>query len=112
MCNLALSASIEAAALPREVARLQTVQAQAIRSNGGNHLIMWQQFKAGTGIEWVFLGLAQDAVVDCFGDIRSKGCNGSVDWRPLGGVYFIVWDLSSLRRTGLGGLGSKVKEFQ
>ena len=39
---LALSASIEAAALPQEVSRLQTVQVQAIRLNGGNHLVMWQ----------------------------------------------------------------------
>ena len=39
---LALPASIEAATLVREVSRLQTVQAQAIRLNGGNHLVMWQ----------------------------------------------------------------------
>ena len=64
----------------------------------------------GTGVEWVFLRLAQDTVVDCFGDICSKGCNSSVDWRPLGGVYFVAWNLSSLRCTGLGGLGSEVKE--
>lgn len=39
---LALPASTEATALPREVARPQTVQAQAIRPNGGNHPVMWQ----------------------------------------------------------------------
>ena len=61
----------------------------------------------------MFLKLAQDAVGDCFGDVHSEGCNGSViNWRPLGGVHFVAWDLPSLRRTGFGGLNSKVREFQ
>lgn len=60
----------------------------------------------------MLLGLAHNAVCNCFRGVRSEGCDGPVDWRPLGGVRLVAWDLPRLGHTGFGGLSSKVEEFQ
>lgn len=45
-----------------DIIMTMTIQAQSIRSNGGNHLAMWKWFKARTGIYRVLHRLAQNTV--------------------------------------------------
>ena len=57
---LTFPAPIEAAALLHNVTGPQVIQAQAIGSNGSDHLVMRHRFEASTSVEWVLLGLAHD----------------------------------------------------
>ena len=73
MWLLTLSATMGGLALLDEMSRPQAIHAEVVRFQCGHHLIVCKGLEAHTGIQWMFLTFAENAIGS---RIRGVGCEG------------------------------------